>query len=210
MNPAPMFGPAEVFTFLFVMLGPLRVLGPWAQRTRGVDDQAVRRIAWWAFVVASFMAVAGGFVGRALLANWQVPPAALQMAGGIVFFLVALRQLLERYEPDHHAAPPPLPASPFAAACQLVFPMLLTPYGIATVIALFASSPDARRTAVVIGLVMLVMFLDLVAMLLARRFLVGVVVIMLQVVGAVLAVLQVALAIQFILLSMRNLGVLRT
>src|SRR6186713_338998 len=183
-----MFGPAEIFTFLFVMLGPLRLLGPWAQRTRGVDEKSARRIALWAFVVATFMAIAGGFVGRALLANWQVPTGALQMAGGIVFFLVALQQLLERYEPDLHATPPPLPSSPFAAACQLVFPMLLTPYGIAAVIALFASSPDAGRTATVIGLVTLVMFLDLVAMLLARRLLVGVTVIILQVVGAVLAV----------------------
>jgi multiple antibiotic resistance protein len=204
-----MIGAAEIFTFLFVMLGPIKLLGPFAQRTRGIDIVTVRRIAIWAFVVASILAVGGGFVGRALLDNWQVSHGALQLAGGLVFLLVALQQLLERYEPAAETTPPPLPADPFSAACRLVFPMLLTPYGIATVIALFASSPDAGWTMMVIGLILLVMLLDLVAMLLARRLLVGVAVIVLQVVGAVLAVLQVALAIQFILRGLGTLGLVR-
>jgi len=57
---------------------------------------------------------------------------------------------------------------------------------------------------------MLVMILDLVAMLLAGRLLVGVTVILLQVVGSVLAVLQVALAIQFILRGLGTLGLVQT
>ena len=40
-----MLGPAEIFTFLFVMLGPLKLLGPFVQRTRGLDDATVRQIA---------------------------------------------------------------------------------------------------------------------------------------------------------------------
>ena len=205
-----MMGPAEIFTFLFVMLGPIRLLGPFAQRTRGIDPMTVRRIAWWAFVVASVLAVGSGFVGRTLLQNWQVSHGALQLAGGLVFLLVALQQLLERYEPALQTSPPPLPGDPFSAACRLVFPMLLTPYGIAAVIALLESSPDAAQTSVVIGLLMLVMILDLVAMLLAGRLLVGVTVILLQVVGSVLAVLQVALAIQFILRGLGTLGLVQT
>ena len=52
------------------------------------------------------------------------------------------------------------------------------------------------------------MVLNLVAMSLARRILVGGVVMVLQVVGAVLAVLQVALSVQIILEALRSLGVL--
>jgi multiple antibiotic resistance protein len=204
-----MIGLGQIFTFLFVMLGPLKVLGPFVQRTRGIDDEKVRRIALWAFVLASIAAVAGGFVGRALLSNWQVSNAALTLAGGTVFFTVALRQLLEQYEPPRAAPAEPLPASPVAAACQLVFPMLLTPYGIAAVIALLASSRDSTRTAMIVATVVFVLFLDLLAMLFARRILVGFTVIVLQVLGAVLAVLQVALAIQFILVGLRSLGLVQ-
>jgi multiple antibiotic resistance protein len=203
-----MIGPAAIFTFLFVMLGPLKVLGPFAARTRGMDMPRVRHIAIWVFVVALIAAIGGGFLGRALLANWHVSPPALTLAGGVVFFIVALRQLLEQYEPAHAVAAEPLPEAPIAAACRLVFPIVLTPYGIAAVIALLASSTDSERTLTIVGLVVFVMVLNLVAMLFARRVVVGFTVLVLQVLGAILAVLQVALAVEFMFLALRQMRVL--
>jgi multiple antibiotic resistance protein len=203
-----MFGPAEIFTFLFVMLGPLKLLGPFVQRTRGLDDATVRQIAFWAFVIATAGIVAGGLIGRAVLAKWHVSIPALQITAGIVFFLVAIRHVLEPYEPAHAPAPEPLPPTPFAAALRLVFPMVLTPYGIAAVIALLAASTESTRMLTILGLVLVVMVLNLAAMSFGRRILVGAVVIGLQVVGAVLAVLQVALSVQIILGALRSLGVL--
>jgi multiple antibiotic resistance protein len=203
------FGPAEIFTFLFVMLGPLKLLGPFVQRTRGLDDATVRQIAFWAFVIATVGIVAGGLVGRTVLAKWHVSLPALQITAGLVFFLVAVRHVLEPYEPAqaHAPAPEPLPPTPFAAGLRLVFPMVLTPYGIAAVIALLAASTELRRTLTILGLVLVVMALNLAAMSFGRRILVGAVVIGLQVVGAVLAVLQVALSVQIILGALRSLGV---
>jgi multiple antibiotic resistance protein len=201
-------GPAEIFTFLFVMLGPLKLLGPFAQRTRGLDDGTVRQIAFWAFVIATAGIVAGGLIGHAVLAKWHVSIPALQITAGIVFFLVAIRHVLEPYEPAHAPAPEPLPPTPFAAALRLVFPIVLTPYGIAAVIALLAASTESTRTLTIFGLVLVVMVLNLAAMSFGRRILVGAVVIGLQVVGAVLAVLQVALSVQIILGALRSLGVL--
>jgi len=202
-----MLGPAEIFTFLFVMLGPLKLLGPFMQRTRGLDDATVRPIAFWAFLIATAGIVAGGLIGRAVLAKWHVSLPALQITAGIVFFLVALRHVLEPYEPPHVPAPEPLPPTPFAAASRLVFPMVLTPYGIAAVIALLAASTESTRMLTIFGLVLAVMVLNLVAMSFGRRILVGPVVIALQVVGGVLAILQVALSVQIILGASRSLGV---
>jgi len=153
--------------------------------------------------------VAGSALGRILAANWRVSIASLSIAAGILFFLVALKQLLQGYEPPHApAAPPPLPSSPMAAAATLLFPIVLTPYGIAAVIVLLASNRDAERIGLIIGLVVLVMILNLFAMLFARRILVGVTMIVLQVLGAILGVLQVGLAIEFIVVGLRALGVL--
>jgi multiple antibiotic resistance protein len=205
-----MLDPSAIFTGLFVTLGPLKTLGPFAQRTREVSPSAVRQIAAWAFIVATAGSVGGGLIGRALLTKWHVSLPALMLTGGIVFFMVALRQLLEQYEPPRLPAPAePLPASPLAAACRLVFPIVLTPYGIAAVIALLASSEDTARTVLILGLLTLVMCLDLLAMLFARFILRGFAIIVLQVLGAVLAVLQVALSVQFMLLGLRSLGVIQ-
>jgi multiple antibiotic resistance protein len=204
-----MIDPSEIFTGLFVTLGPLKTLAPFAQRTRDVSLTEVRKIALWAFIVATTGSAAGGLIGRALLTKWHVSLAALMLTGGIIFFIVALRQLLEQYEPSRPWGPAePLPASPLAAASRLVFPIVLTPYGIAAVIALLAASEDTKRTLVILGLLVFVMCLDLLAMIFARFILRGLTIIILQVLGSVLAVLQVAMSVQFMLLGLRSLGVI--
>lgn len=203
-----MHGPAEIFTVFFVTLGPLKVLAPFTQHTHGIEEPTLRQVAWWTFVVATLGITAGGLLGRLLLVNWHISVPALTLTGGIVFFLVALRHLLEQYQPASAAPPEHLPASSLAAACRLVFPIVLTPYGIAVVIALLANSNDTARTTTILGLLLLIMALNLLAMLFARRILVGFAIIILQVLGAVLAVLQVALSVQFILLALRELNVI--
>ena len=110
-----MVEPAQIFTFFFVTLGPLKLIAPFAFRTRDVDLARSRRIGLWAFAVATISVLAGGLLGSNLLVTWRVSMPALQLSGGIVFFLVAMRQLLEQYEPAREAAePPPLPDAPLA------------------------------------------------------------------------------------------------
>ena len=202
-----MLGTAEIFTFLFVMLGPLKVLAPFVQRTRGLDAAAIRKVAWWTFLIATVAIVVGGLIARSLLVKWHVSIPAVSLTGGVVFFIVALRHLLDQYEPAPAISLEPLPANAVAAASRLVFPMVLTPYGIAAVIALLASSTGVERTLAILGMTLLVLVLDLVAMWFAPRLLVGFAVVALQVLGAVLAVLQVALSVQIIIDSLRLLGV---
>jgi multiple antibiotic resistance protein len=203
-------GPAEIFTIFFITLGPLKILGPFVQRTHGLDDTTVRQIAVRAFLMATISAITGGFLGAVLLANWHISIGAMIIAGGLVFLLVGLRQLLEQYEPPHtpDANIPPLPASPTAAALKLLFPIVLTPFGIAAVIVLLALSTESGRTAIIIGMVVVVMLLNLVAMLFARKILVGVTIIVLQILGAVLGILQAGLAVQIILRGLRDLKII--
>lgn len=202
-------GVAEIFTIFFITLGPLKILGPWVQRTHELDRATERKVAIWSFIIATIAIVAGSSLGRILAANWGVSTATLSITAGIIFFLVALKQLLAGYEPPHTAVPPPpLPPKPVAAAATLLFPVVLTPYGIAAAILLLASNREAERIGLIIGLLVLVMVLNLLAMLYARRILIGPVMIVLQIVGAILGVLQVGLAIEFMVFGLRALGVL--
>ena len=205
-----MLAPGEIFTIFFITLGPLKILGPFAQRTHGLEDATVRQIAVRAFLIATISAIAGGFLGAALLANWRISIGAMTTAGGIVFLLVGLRQLLDQYEPPHtpDANMLALPASPTSAALKLLFPIVLTPFGIAAVIVLLAVSTEGGRTGIIIAMVVAVMLLNLIAMLLARRILVGVTIVVLQILGAVLGILQVGLAVQIILRGLRDLKII--
>jgi multiple antibiotic resistance protein len=205
-----MLGPAEIFSIFFITLGPLKILGPFAQRTHGLDDATVRQIAVRAFLIATISAIAGGFLGAALLANWHISIGAMVITAGLVFLLVGLRQTLEQYEPAHapDANMPALPASPTAAALRLLFPIVLTPFGIAAVIVLLALSTESGRTEMIVGMVVAVMLLNLIAMLFARRILVGATIVILQILGAVLGILQVGLAIQIIVRGLRDLKII--
>ena len=58
------------------------MLGPFAKRTHGIDDATVRKIALFAFAVATAAVVIGAFVGRSLLFNWNVSIAAMAITGG--------------------------------------------------------------------------------------------------------------------------------
>ena len=196
----------QVFTVIFVMLGPLKILGPFAARSRDMEAGVVRRIALLAFVLALIAVLGGGFIGRALARSWGVSPPVLLLAGGVIFALVGLKLVLEQYESVH--TPPPLPATPLAAAMQVAFPTIVTPYGIAAFIVLLANSHDAARTQGVLAMLGLVMGLNLLAMLLARLIMRGLGVVVLQLLGAVLGVLQVALAVNMILRALHDLRVI--
>jgi multiple antibiotic resistance protein len=103
---------------------------------------------------------------------------------------------------------PALPASPTASALKLLFPMVLTPFGIAAVIVLLALSTESGRTGLIAGMVVAVMLLNLIAMLFARKILVGATIVVLQILGAVLGILQAGLAVQIILRGLRDLKIL--
>ena len=202
-----LLGLGTVFVLVFITLGPIKVLGPFMQATRDVDEAKMKSIAMRAFVLSVIAVVAGGFVGQILVENWHISVAALTLAGGIIFLLVGLSLVLEQYQPVH-ATPAPLPAEPMAAALRVAFPIVVTPYGIAAVIALLVNSPDAARTVSILAIVIVVMVLNLLTMLYARRIMGGVTILALQIFGAVLGVLQVALAVQMILRGLLDLGVL--
>jgi multiple antibiotic resistance protein len=200
-----MITPVEILIIFFVTLGPLKSLGPFAARTQGIADERLHRIALGAVVIATLAVVLGGLLGVFIVDRWRISLPAMTLSAGIIFFLVALNQLLQQYDTAQAPTPRPLPASSITAGAECVFPIVLTPYGIAAAITLLVASQAAVRTMTILGLLVFVMFLDLLAMWFVRRILVGFMAIVLQVLGAVLAVLQVALSVQFMLLGLRLL-----
>mgnify|MGYP003945877039 CR=1 FL=1 len=197
-----------IFTVLFVMLGPLKVIGPFARLTQGVEPPSQRRIAILTSAMALGAAVVGALVGQHLLRIWNIPVPALLLTGGLIFFIVGLRTVLAQYQSGHASLPEALPATPIAAAMRLSFPTVVTPYGIATLIVFLASSHDSERTLGILLMLAAVMVLNLLAMLYGRFLLKGVTAVLLEILGAVLGVLQVAFAVNIIWTALREMGVL--
>jgi multiple antibiotic resistance protein len=201
-----MLGPGEIFTLFFITLGPLKVLGPFAQQTHGLAPPAVRGIAVRVFVLSLIAVAVGGVLGRTLALNWQISMPALLISTGVIFFLVALQVVMEQYEPPKDLAPSMLPADSMAAAVKVTFPTVVTPYGIAAVIALLAATHMSISPTVVWSTLFAVMVLNLIAMLSAHAVMHGWFVLAMRLLGAVLGVLQVALAVQIVLVGLSKLN----
>jgi multiple antibiotic resistance protein len=203
----------KVFTYFFLMLGPLKLLGPFAKMTSGMDEAACRSLAVRGFGLACLGGLIAAFLGESILEKWSVSLPALLIAGGLVLLLVALQAVLAQYEPlpapsvETKEAAHPAADYPRMALTPLAFPNIITPYGTAVFILLLAASPTRSREIAILAVFLGVMLLDLVAMWLARPILrhgaAG-----LAILGSVLGVVQVALAVQLLLAAGRLLGVL--
>ncbi len=98
-------GVQKLFTLFFVTLGPIKLLGPFARATAGMTATELRAMALRATALATLIAIAGGFLGRTLLENWQIPLFALRLTAGLILFVVAFRLVMQVYEPAPHPAP---------------------------------------------------------------------------------------------------------
>lgn len=206
-GPAGLLSAGAIFTLMVVTLGPVKILGPFAQLTREIDEKLERQIAFRAFLFSVAAILLAGIAGVTLLNNWHIEVPSLSLAGGLIFLIIGLRLVLEQYQPEPPQLPP-LPPNPTVAALKLTFPTIVTPYGIAAAMVLLAKSQTESRTALIIGILIVVMLLNYGAMLIARKAMGGVTAMILRIVGAVLGVLQVALAVEMIMVSLRQMGVL--
>ena len=200
--------PVQIFTLLFLMLGPFKIIGPFAQLTMGADNRQARRIAWLSIAFASAALLVAALLGRSILDSYRIPVPVMALSGGLILFLVALKNLLEQFQTHVDGDRPVAPAPDLKVALMpLAFPTIVTPYGIAALVVLMAVSPDTQGRWVVGGIVVAIMLANLVIMMLARKIL-PVMGIVLPILGAVLGVVQVALGLQIINNALTTMGVL--
>jgi multiple antibiotic resistance protein len=208
----PEFKPdlSMVFTFFFVMLGPLKILGPFAAMTRKMEESAKNHLALMGALLSAAALVVAATLGVKILEKWNVSHGALLLAAGIILFLVALEAILKQGRtgaPDakDHTDSPPDPKSLLFS--PLTFPTIVTPYGVATVVLVASMFPDMRMAALGVGLG--IMVLNFLAMVFASKILkTPGVAPALMLIGSVLGVLQVALGVQMMVTGLRLLGII--
>jgi len=196
---------SEMFAFFFLMLGPLKILGPFARMTSGSDVTFTRRLAFRAFLYSCVALVLAAVAGENSIRKYHISVPVLAIAAGIILFLVALRTIMEQFE--RNADPPPQAIEPSLrmAVSPLAFPTIVTPYGVAAMIICVTLTPDYLTKGAIFGALLGLMLLNLVAMLYARPLLkyLGM---PMQLLGTVLGIIQVALGLQIILAGLRGLG----
>ncbi len=209
--PMRQYPAAQVFTLLFLMLGPFKILGPFGKLTKGMGDSAARGVALWGTLFASLALLLASLLGESILRSYRIPVPILALSGGIILFLVALLNILQQFMPSISRADDAVSTEPIppikVALTQLAFPTIVTPYGIAALVVLLALSPEFSGEMTIGAIVLAIMMLNLVLML-AERHILPILAVMLPILGAVLGVVQVALGLQIINNSLKALGML--
>jgi multiple antibiotic resistance protein len=200
----------QFLPILILMLGPIKIIGPLLKATNGANAAQFRQIVVWATIFSALGLLIAGFLGESILGSYGIPLPILVLSGGIILFLVALKNVLEQFEahepPTGEAKAPPVSAIK-VALMPLAFPAIVTPYGIAALIVLLAFSDGLEGRLTLAAAVVAIMVLNLIVMLSARR-LATVLGLVLPILGAVLGVVQVALGLQIINNALQMLGVL--
>jgi multiple antibiotic resistance protein len=208
-TPLKRFPIAQIFTFLFLMLGPIKIIGPFAKITKDADAALANRIALRAILFSSLALLLAAFFGERLLDNFNIPLPVLVLSAGIILFLVALMNILQQFMPPsaHSEEPAGQVHTPSLsmALTPLAFPTIVTPYGIAALVVFLTLSPDLKSRLTVGAILLAIMLLNLIVMLMTRHIL-PVLNVLLPILGAVLGVVQVALGLQIIISSLRMLG----
>lgn len=200
----------QVFTLLFIVMGPpLKTPLAYYARMQTFDAATRRSLAYKTTALATIAVLIGGFVGLALQRNWQISLPAMLLSGGVIFFLVSLRTVLDQYtaSPVPHPVPEgTVPARPpVPSAFDLAVPMIVTPYGVAGLISLLASSHTMERTLGVVAMLVLVMICHLLAMRFSGPIIRGIGPLPFKLFGTIIGSLTVALSVQMMILGYRAL-----
>jgi len=204
---------SQIFTFLFLMLGPFKIIGPFAKVTKGMDVGQTRKIALEAVLFSSIALLLAALVGEMALASYGIPLPTLALAAGIILFLVALISMLKQFEPleSEHKKNETVEKSSASdlkvALTPLAFPTIVTPYGIAALVVFLALRPDFQSQLTIGTIVLVIMLLNLIVMMLQRKIY-FVLSIILPILGAVLGIVQVALGLRIIHNSLKAMGLL--
>ena len=202
-------GLTKIFTFFFLTLGPKAVIAPFARSTATLEPSARRNVALTTTGISLLSIVIAATIGVRVLTNWGISTGALLIAAGVILFLIALESIRDQYERDDKpVATPDGSTSVSQLAFRLAFPFVVSPYGVAVVILVLTSRPEAVPIAPILAMLGGIMLLNLLVMLVANRIASSPYIApAFAVVGAVLGVLQAALGIQAVLVGLRLAGI---
>lgn len=203
MNPGQL---VNIFVVLFVVIDPLGTASIFAVLTRGMTVQQRRGVALRGVLIAAFILVVFGLIGRTLLQLLGIGMPAFRLAGGILLFMLAIDMVLARQSGLRGATPAERSEAirrDDISVFPLAFPLLAGPGALTILLILMGSGPPGMRFALILGLLLLVLALTLAALILAPRLMRLLGETGTNVVDRLLGVILAALAMQFVIDGLR-------
>lgn len=200
-----MFDAALIFAVLFLLLGPVRLIIPYAKLAAGFDAAAKWKIALVAAGIATGICIFVALLGEGLLAKYDIAFASVRVAGGLLLTVSALKNIVfPEVGPSFSVERRGL----FETGLSVATPVIVSPVGIAAILvfSMAASDAVAARETVLFPLVGL-MAANLVVMLLID-FIMKIPGLrsVLYLIAAVLSLVQVALGVDAMMAGLGIIG----
>lgn len=206
---------AFAFTIFFLTLGPVKTIPAFALIAADLDKPASRRLALRGFLIASLIVFATALVFQGTMVSWRVSLPAMQIAGGILLFVSASKNVSSgpggaAGRADGAAAVKPTDAQVNARAlAPLAVPSIVTPFGLVAILVFTGSAEQDQSIRLgIYGLLALMMVLNLVGMWFAKALIRTITVTPFLIIGWVFSVLQAGLAVQAVVSALRVLRVI--
>ncbi len=201
------------FVTLFVVIDPVALAPLFIALTRGMTDAERRRVALRAIVVAFGLLALFGIAGEQVLSGMGIGLPAFRISGGILLFLMAVEMLFEKRTErrERRTAEELDETSPDPSVFPLATPLIAGPGAIATMILLSSQHNGDIPGLIAIHLVMIAVLALTYTMFLAG----GVIERLLGHTGIVVltrlfGILLAALAVQFVVNGLHDLGLMPT
>jgi multiple antibiotic resistance protein len=199
------------FTSIFVLVDPLAAIPTFLVMTSDSTPERRRhmaqRAAWTCFLVLTVFGIAGSLIFK--LFGITLP--AFKIAGGIILGLIGLDMLQARRSPTKETPGDTQESleKEDVGIIPLGIPMLAGPGSISTVMVLVSQAPDWRHVAVILSAIAFTSAISFVVLAAAdrvRSFLgeTGI-----RVLTRMMGLLLTAIAVQFVLNGLKDLGVVR-
>lgn len=200
-----------IFTIFFLTLGPMKTIPVFSQISQSLEEKDRFRLALRSSIIAAILAILIALVGLNILESWRVSIESILITGGIFLFVSAYKIVTGISQSSSHDssiyANRPIN---YLAISPLAIPVIITPYGVVAIL-LFMSiaRKNLSLELSIFALLILIMFLNFLGMLLARKIMRWIGVATLQIIGWILAIMQAGLAIDTILAAFKRLGIIR-
>ncbi len=199
-----MYNTSFILTIFFLLLGPIKLIFPFAAATQKCDRRFKRQVALQATLIATLIVVLIALVGGSLLLRYRITYDSLRLAGGLVLLLSALNSIFTKPQPRETPTTQPTVRQ---LAISMATPVIITPVGVAAILIFMMASPEYPGIGVVVyQSLLIIMVLDYLVMFFIDNITkVPGLASVLQVVGSVLVFVQVALGVETMIGALQGL-----
>jgi len=200
-----MFDAALIYAVLFLLVGPVRLIVPYARLAADFERASKWKIALVAAAIAAGLCVFVVLAGGQMLKKYDVALESLRVAGGLLLTVSALKNIVF---PTVGSAPSVERPTVFETGLTVATPAIVGPLGIAAILLFSAAAPDAAaaRETVLIPVLGL-MAANLVVMLLIDKIMkIPGLKSFLYFIAAVLSLVQLALGVDVMLTGLGITG----